>query len=79
MTGVLSNPPRGVRVCAPVAHLFRVPLPRYSETEIARLRALLRRKPIPNSKFPGGRACNPPLAPAPAFPPGLLCRITSRG
>lgn len=42
----LSAPPRGVRVSAPVAHLFRVPLPRYSELELERLRALLRRRPL---------------------------------
>lgn len=42
-----SVPPRGTRVSAPVAHLFRVPLPRYSELEIARVRALLRRQRSP--------------------------------
>lgn len=42
-----STPPRGVRVCAPVTYLSRVPLPRYSELEIARVKALLRRKRLP--------------------------------
>jgi hypothetical protein len=30
-------------------------------------------------QFPGGRACNPPLAPAPAFPPGFTRRKKPQG
>lgn len=62
--------PRGVRDLAPIAALRLRPLPAPSKDELDRWRQYIRRRPIPNSKFPGGGS-QPNADPLLGFPRGF--------